>query len=487
MIQIEDILNILKEKNPEAIPDVVRAYDIANDAHNGVMRESGEPYITHPLTVAKYALDCEIYDKELLCAALLHDVVEDTNVTLEDIEKSHGKTVAELVDGVTKIRRMNFTTKQDQNSANVRKLVTSMKRDMRIVLIKLFDRLHNMRTLQYKKPEKQIENARETMELYIPMSLLIGTYQVKSELEDLSLMYLEPGIYQDILGKREELGKIERAYLQEIKKNIAAILREENIPSEILIRTRNVCTIWRKIKKGCSIDSISDVFYLKILVDEVKDCFAALNCVHGTVPPINGRLKDYIYTPRTNHYRSLHTTGCDKNGKIIKTKIRTHNMDKVSAYGLPAYWNIDPNLKPKEFPRKMTFEETQEELRKQLKTLDEMDSSIIDNNAFFEVLKREMLAEEHVYINTPDKGTIELPAGSTALDLACTAYPELLDVMTGVIINEKRCPVSTVLENNDTVQIDTKGTINIEDWEKAVHTFSGKNKIKMLIDRQNAQ
>ena len=487
MIQIEDILNVLKEKNPEAIPDVVRAYEIADEAHNGVTRESGEPYIIHPLSVAKNALDCEIYDKELLCAALLHDVVEDTNVTLEDIEKSHGKTVAELVDGVTKIRRMNFTTKEDQNNANARKLVTSMKKDMRIVLIKLFDRLHNMRTLQYKKPEKQIENARETMELYVPMSLLIGTYQVKSELEDLALMYLEPGIYQDILGKREELGKVKKAYLQEIKQQLEAILKEDNIPSDILIRTRNICTIWRKIKKGCSMDGIEDVFYLKILVDKVKDCFAALNYVHATISPINGRFKDYMNTPRTNHYRSLHTKGYAKNGMVIKTKIRTHNMDKVSAFGLPAYWNIDPNLPPQELVRRMTLEETQEELRKQIKPLDEMDASIIDNNVFFKVLKKEMLAEEHVYINTPDKGTVELPAGSTALDLACTAYPELLDVMTGVIINEKRCPLNTILENNDTVQIDTKGTIDIEDWENAVHTFSGKNKIKILIDRQNSQ
>ena len=486
MISINDIVEVLKQKNPTAIEDVMKAYEIAEEAHNGVQRESGEPYIIHPLHVAQNLLDLEIYDKDTICAALLHDVVEDTTVTLEDIEKALGKTVSELVDGVTKMRRMNFTTKQAQNSANTRKIVTSMNKDMRVILIKLADRLHNMRTLQYKKREKQVANAKETMELYVPLSLLIGTYQIKSELEDLSLMYMEPNAYQDVLAQREELGKTVKVYLQEIKTKLEAILKEQNIPNDILVRTRNVCTIWRRIKKGYAIDDIFDVFYLKVLVDEVNDCYTALRYVHEMIPPINGRGKDYIFTPKTNHYRSLHTTGCDKNGKIIKTKIRTYGMDRVSAFGLPAYWNIDPNLKASEFPRRKTFAETQEELVRQCRSIQEIDSSIIDDNAFFAALKDDMLAKEHVYVTIPGKGKIELPKGSTALDLVCHTCPELLDVMTGVIINEKKCPVNTILENEDTVRIDTKGVVNREDWENAVRTFSGKNKIRLLTNGQTA-
>ncbi|MBP5679277.1 MAG: bifunctional (p)ppGpp synthetase/guanosine-3',5'-bis(diphosphate) 3'-pyrophosphohydrolase, partial [Bacilli bacterium] len=406
MMEIQDIISILKEKNQEAIPDVIKAYEIAESAHRGTLRESGEPYIIHPLHVTKNLLDMEIYDKDTLCAALLHDVVEDTEVTLEDIEHALGKTVRELVDGVTKMRRMNFPTKKEQNDANERKIVSSLTKDMRIVIIKLADRLHNMRTLQYKKPIKQKQNAVETMRLYVPLSLYIGAYQVKSELEDLALMYMEPGEYQDILGQREELGKVERAYLQEIKTKMEAILKEQNIPNDILVRTRNIGTIWRKIRKGYELKNIYDIFYLKVLVEEVNDCYRTLRYVHELIPPINGRLKDYIFTPRTNDYRSLHTTGCDQNGKDIKTKIRTIGMDKVSANGKTAYWIINPNLKEGEFPRRKSIPETQAEIVQnvQCKMLQEHDSTLMDDEEFLEAITQETLAE-HIYINMPDKGT----------------------------------------------------------------------------------
>jgi len=489
MIQIKDIISVLEEKNKEAIPDVMKAYELASYAHDGVYRESGEPYITHPLHVAKNLLDMEIYDRDTICAALLHDVVEDTDITLEDIENSINPVVAELVDGVTKMRRMNFSTKEAQNQANTRKIITSLTKDVRIIAIKLADRLHNMRTLEYKKPHKQKENAVETMELFVPLSLSIGAYQVKSELEDLALMYIEPGYYQEILGKREELAKVEKTYLEELKRKIQAILKEKNIPNEILIRTKNVCNIYRKISKGYKMENIYDLFYLKILVEEVDDCYRTLRFVHQITPPINGRFKDYIFNPRTNHYQSLHTTGSDMNGKLVKTKVRTFDMDKVSAFGIPAYWNIDPNKKSGEFPRRKTQEETQEEIRQHLqfaKKLQEIDTSFHSDNEFIKGIKEELLTE-HVYVYTHSGEIIELPLGSTALDFACQVHPELLDTMTGVIINGKQCPVNTILDNNDTVQIDTKGIVNRSDWENAVHTFSGKNKIKLLMNRQNSQ
>ncbi len=235
-------------------------------------------------------------------------------------------------------------------------------------------------------------------------------------------------------------------------------------------------------------ENIYDLFYLKILVNEVDECYRTLRIVHQNIPPINGRFKDYIYTPRTNHYQSLHTTGSDMNGKLIKTKVRTFDMDKVSAFGISAYWNINPNKREEEIPLRKTHAQTQEEIRRDLqfaKKLQEIDSSFRDDDDFIEGIKHDLLTE-HVYVYTHSGETIELPLGSTALDYACQVTPELLDKMTGVLINGKEVPVNTVLENNDTVQVNTKGIINREDWEDSVHTMNGKYRIKLLTDRQKS-
>lgn len=486
MVKVEELIKRLEEKNKEAIPLFKKAYQMAESAHSGVFRESGEPYITHPLEVVKNLLDIEVYDTDTLCAALLHDVVEDTSITLEDIRNTINPTVAELVDGVTKMRRMNFSTEEEQVFANTRKIINGLTKDIRIILIKLADRLHNMRTLTYKRPAKQKENAIETMELFVPLALSIGAYQVKSELEDLALMYIEPNVYDEILGRREEYAKVENAYLEELKRKLQKVLQERNIPNEILLRTRNVCSIYRKIVKGYEMKNIYDIFYLKILVQEIDDCYRTLRQVHAITPPINGRFKDYIFNPRTNHYQSLHTTGADTNGKLVKTKIRTFDMNKVSAYGIPAYWNLDPKKPETEFPTRKTIAETQAEIREKLqfaKRLQEIDSSFRENRDFFREIKQELLTE-HVYVYTHSGEIIELPMGSTALDFACQVHPDELDAMTGVIVNGKQVPVNTILRNNDTVQIDTNGMVNREDWENSVKTYNGKTKIKVLINRQ---
>ena len=482
---MEEIIKILKSNNPDAIPMVMKAYELADYAHDGIMRESGDPYITHPINVCLNLLNMEIYDQDTLCAALLHDVVEDTEITLSDISHLINPDVAELVDGVTKMRRMNFSTKEEQSQANTRKIINGLTKDVRIILIKLADRLHNMRTLEYKRPNKQKENSLETMELFVPLALSIGAYQIKSELEDLSLQYIEPGYYHDILEKREKLAVKEKSYLEEMRRKLKSILAEKEIPNDILIRTKNVCNIYRKILQGYEMENIYDLFYLKILVNEVDDCYRTLHCVHRNTPPINGRFKDYIFNPRTNHYQSLHTTVSDQNGKLIKTKIRTFDMDKVSAFGISAYWNISPDKSLDEIPTRKTKEETQNEIREKLqfaKKLKEIDSSFEGNGDFIKEIKHELLTE-HVYVYTHSGEIIELPLGSTALDFACQVFPELLDQMTGVIVNGKQCSVDTVLDNNDTVQIDTKGIVNREDWENSVHTFKGKNKIRILINR----
>ena len=488
MISLNDILKELVEKNPSAIRDVKKAYEMAEKAHNGIFRESGEPYITHPLHVAKNLLEMEIYDKDTICAALLHDVVEDTDITLQDIEKDINPTVAELVDGVTKMRRMNFSTKKEQSDANTRKIITGLNKDVRIILIKLADRLHNMKTLEFKKPQKQKENAIETMELFVPLALSIGAYKIKSELEDLALFYIEPDIYKKIEEKRNQLGIQEKAYLEEIRQKLIEILKCENIPNEIIIRTKNICNIYKKVIKGYEVQNIYDLFYLKILVEEVNDCYRTLAFVHRNNPPINGRFKDYIYNPRTNHYQSLHTTVSDMNGKIIKTKIRTFDMDKVSAFGIPAYWNINPDKPVIEIPHRKSQEETQKEIQETLqfaKKLQEIDGSFSENSDFIKEVKQELLTE-HVYVYTNSGEIIELPLGSTALDFACQVHPDLLDVITGILVNGKESPVNRVLKNNDRVQVITNGIINRSNWENSVHTFSGKQKIRILNNRQKS-
>ena len=488
MISITDITNVLKEKNPDAIDLVLKSYKLAEFAHEGVYRESGEPYITHPLNVALNLLRMEVYDRDAICAALLHDTVEDNeDISLEDVANTINPEVAELVDGVTKMRRMNFSTKKDQNNANTRKIIRGLTKDLRIILIKLADRLHNMNTLQYKKPEKQKANAIETMKLFVPLSQAIGAYQIKSELEDLSLSYIEPDVYKRIEERRNNLAIQERHYLEEMKNKIALILKEKDIPNDILIRTKNVCNIYNKILQGYQIENIYDLFYLKILVDEVDDCYRTLSFVHRNNPPINGRFKDYIYNPRTNYYQSLHTTVSTPDGRLRKVKIRTHDMDKVSAYGISAYWNIDPNKSEVEIPHKKTKEETQEGIRNYLqfaKKLTEIDDSYKTDADFIEEISHELLTE-HVYVYKNTGEIIELPKGSTALDFACQVYPDKLDVITGMIVNGKTVPFSKELRNNDRVDIDTKGLIDHSSWENSVTTFNGKHKIYLLNKKKN--
>ena len=459
MIKIDDIIDVLMNNNPDAIPDVLKAYRMAEIAHGNVYRESGEPYITHPLHVAMNIINMEIFDSDTICAALLHDVVEDSDITLEDIAEEINPTVSELVDGVTKMRRLNFSTKEQQVQANTRKIINGLTKDVRIILIKLADRLHNMQTLEFKKPIKQKENAIETIELFVPLALSIGAYQIKSELEDLALSYIEPDAYKRIVDERQALAEREKSYLMEIKIKLSKILSSNDIPNDIFIRTNNIYKIYKKLAKGYKMENIYDLFYLKILVQEVDDCYRALQYVHRNNPPINGRFKDYIFNPRTNHYQSLHTTVTDKQGKIFKAKIKTYDMDKVSAFGIPAYWNISPDKDEYEVPLRKTMEETQDEIRTSLqfaKKLQEIDFAFSSDEEFIAEVKKSLLTE-HVYVYNHSGEIIELPVGSTVLDYVCQIHPDLLDKTTGVLVNGKEAPNNRVLRNNDTVQVITKG------------------------------
>lgn len=447
MITIEDILEELKKHNAteQDLENVKKSFHLASDIHKNQFRQSGEPYIIHPLNVAKNALNMEIYDADTICACLLHDTIEDgEDFSKEDIARIINPTVSELVDGVTKMRRMNFSTKEEQVLANTRKITNGLSKDVRIILIKLADRLHNMETLDFKKAEKQRENAVETMEIFVPLALSIGAYKIKSDLEDLALKYIEPDAYKQISYQKQKLQEQKKEHLEEIKYKINEILKAKEIPSQILLRTKNICTTYKKILEGYELENIYDLFYLKILVEEVDDCYRTLGLVHGEYPHINGRLKDYISNPKTNLYQSLHTT-VSANSIPTKVKIRTYDMDKVTAYGVSALWNIKNG---------MTKEETQEYIKKHIpfiKVLMEIDENSKNNYDFISQANKRLFTE-HIYVYDKDR-TIELPYGSTAFDFICTIYPELIDKPVDIIVNEKVVGQDYDLNNTDRVEV----------------------------------
>ena len=479
MVTIEMIIQELREHGiPEKkLLEVERAYLIAKEIHKNQFRQSGEPYIIHPLHVAMNVIRMKVYDPDTISAALLHDTVEDAEVefTKEDVAELINPTVAELVDGVTKMRRMNFSTKNDQRLANTRKIINGLTKDVRIIIIKLADRLHNMQTLEYKTPEKQKENAIETMELFVPLALSIGAYQIKNQLEDLALQYIEPEEYKRIKEQKDCLQEARESYLREIADKIREILKQRNIPEDIIFRTQTICSVYKKLKQGYKMENIYDLFYLKILVEEVEDCYQTLFVVHRNSPPINGRFKDYIFNPRTNFYQSLHTTVSDTKGNLVKVKIRTFDMDAVAGFGIPAYWSIRDGK---------THEETQEIIRKKCqfaKKLIEIDESFKDNQEFIDQIKSELLTE-HIYVYTHDGDIVELPVGSTAMDLACQLKPEMLDKIESVIVNGIEAPLDQKLKDQDRVQVKISGKSNHQHLEQYANTPMAKQKLKQISE-----
>ena len=306
-ITLNDLLVKLEEYNKEEVEIVKKAYEYADNLHSGQKRQSGEPYISHPLNVA-YILAEMHADRDTICAGLLHDTLEDTNITKEDIAHDFNQNIANLVDGVTKLSKMNFSSKQDQNYANTRKIITGITEDVRIIIIKLADRLHNMRTLQFKSEFKQKENALETMEIFVPLAYYIGAYRIKSELEDLSLRYLKPDMYKRIEERKLKLEEKSEASLKEMLYKIQTLLNDNNIPNEIKVRTKNIYGIYKRLNEGHKLSDIHDLLALKIMVESIANCYYTLGMIHKEYHPINDKFKDYICNPKTNMYQSLHTT-----------------------------------------------------------------------------------------------------------------------------------------------------------------------------------
>ena len=480
-LTLKDLLDKLKIYNPDEVGVIERAYEYADTLHQGQVRQSGEPYISHPLNVV-YILTNMHADRDTICAGLLHDTLEDTNVTKEDIAHDFNQNVANLVDGVTKLSKMNFSSKQDQNYANTRKIITGIAEDVRIIIIKLADRLHNMRTLEFKSEFKQKENALETIEIFVPLAYYIGAYRIKSELEDLSLKYLKPDMYKRIEERKLGLEESSNECLKEILYKIKALLNEKNIPNEIKVRTKNIYGIYKKLNEGHKLSDIHDLLALKIMVDEVANCYYTLGMIHQEYHPINGKFKDYICNPKTNMYQSLHTTVFGPDDRLVQTQVRTFNMDKVASFGLTVYWDEQKGK---------ARDVMQDDLKQKFQffnSLIEINSMFGDNQQFVNQIKTELFADR-IYVYTTKGDIIELPKGATPIDFAYSIHQHVAESMVGAKINGKIVPITTKLKNTDVVEIITSKTASGPklDWIKSIKTNSAKNKIVSYLKKQSKE
>ncbi len=476
-ITLNDLLIKLEEYNKEEVEIVKKAYLYAGNLHSGQKRQSGEPYISHPLNVA-YILAEMHADRDTICAGLLHDTLEDTNITKEDIAHDFNQNIANLVDGVTKLSKMNFSSKQDQNYANTRKIITGITEDVRIIIIKLADRLHNMRTLQFKSEFKQKENALETMEIFVPLAYYIGAYRIKSELEDLSLRYLKPDMYKKIEERKIKLEETSNDCLKEMLHKIQILLNDKSIPNEIKVRTKNIYGIYKRLNEGHKLSDIHDLLALKIMVDEVANCYYTLGMIHKEYHPINDKFKDYICNPKTNMYQSLHTTVFGPDDRLVQIQIRTFDMDKVASFGLTAYWDEQKgkarDVMQDDLKQKFQF----------FKSLTEINSMFGDNQQFVNQVKCELFADR-VYVYTTKGDIIELPKGSTPIDFAYKIHTDIGNTMVGAFVNDEYVPIDYMLQNKDRVRIITDDLSYgpREEWIDKAQTSLAKRKIKEFNKR----
>ena len=440
---IDNLLEIVRNYNPEEVDTIRKAYDYAEVLHKGQYRQSGEPYITHPLNVA-YILAEMHADRDTVCAGLLHDTLEDTDTTKEDIADVFNKNIANLVDGVTKLAKMNFSSKEEQNLANTRKIITGITSDVRIIIIKLADRLHNMRTLEFKSEFKQKENALETMEIFVPLAYYIGAYRIKSELEDLSLKYLKPDMYKKIAEKKLNVEASSNVYLQEMLSKIQRLLNDKSIPNEIKIRTKNIYGINKKMNEGYKLNNIHDLLALKIVVENIDNCYKTLGIVHSLYNPFNSRFKDYLHNSKTNNYSSIHTTVFAPEDKLVQTQIRTFEMDKVASFGLPAYIYVNSEKGRKE---------VQDNLKNKFQffeRLQNIDNMYSNNEEFLNQIKSELFSKQ-IYVYTSDGTKMELPYGSTLIDYAYRINKNIGDHLLYGIVNDIKVTPEYLLQNNDRI------------------------------------
>ncbi len=478
------LIQKIRKYHPSAdVSMIEKAYRIARDAHEGQCRKSGEPYIIHPICVSIILANLEL-DKETIVAGLLHDVVEDTVMTSEEITKEFNEEVALLVDGVTKLTQLSYSMdKVEVQAENLRKMFLAMAKDIRVILIKLADRLHNMRTLQYMKPEKQKEKARETMDIYAPIAQRLGISKIKIELDDLSLKYLEPEVYQDLEHKLNDRKMSREQFIKDIMSDVSQHIVNGGIDAKIDGRVKHLFSIYRKmVNQDKTIDQIYDLFAIRIIVDSVKDCYASLGVIHEMYKPVPGRFKDYISMPKPNMYQSLHTTVVGKNGQPFEIQIRTYEMHKTAEFGIAAHWKYKESSNGKKIGK-----EQEEAKLNWLRQILEWQRDMSDNREFMSLLKNDLdLFSENVYCFTPSGDVKNLPNGSNPIDFAYSIHSAVGNRMIGARINGKLLPIETVLQNGDQVEIITSQNSKgpSRDWLKIVKSAQAKSKINQWFKAQ---
>ena len=480
----QELLSGIRKYHPSADLSLIeKAYQVAADAHKDQKRKSGEPYIIHPLCVGIILADLEM-DKETIAAGLLHDVVEDTVMTYDEIKDEFGEEVAQLVDGVTKLGQLSYSAdKVEVQAENLRKMFLAMAKDIRVIIIKLADRLHNMRTLKYMRPEKQKEKARETMDIYAPIAQRLGISKIKVELDDLSLKYLQPDVYYDLVEKIA-LRKTEREkFVQAIVDQVKSHIDEAGIKAQVDGRVKHFFSIYKKmVNQDKTLDQIYDLFAVRIIVDTVKDCYAALGVIHEMYTPIPGRFKDYIAMPKPNMYQSLHTTLIGPNGTPFEIQIRTFEMHRTAEYGIAAHW------KYKEQSDGKKASGNQEEAKMTwLRQILEWQRDMSDNREFMNLLKSDLdLFAENVYCFTPAGDVKNLPAGSTPIDFAYSVHSAVGNKMVGARVNGKLVNIDYVIQNGDRVEVITSQNSKgpSRDWLKIVKSTQAKNKINQWFKQE---
>lgn len=474
---IEKIISMINQYAPNSNTDMVYvAYRLAEAAHRGQFRKSGALYIDHPVQIAYIAAELEM-DVVGISAALLHDVIEDTPYTFDDIRDLFGIGVAELVDGVTKLRKLQYNTREEQQVENLRKMFLAMAKDIRVVIIKLIDRLHNMRTLKYMRPDKQLAISKETLDVYAPLAHRLGMSKIKSELEDLSLKYLDPIAYEEIRENINQKKEEREAFVGDIMDTLKEKLLELGLKAEVTGRAKHFYSIFRKMyAQNKTIDELYDLFAVRIIVSSIQECYAVLGMVHEMYTPLPLRFKDYVAMPKPNMYQSLHTTVIGPNGTPFEIQIRTHEMHKVAEEGIAAHWKYKEGKSgSSEMDSKLEW----------VRTLLETQVDIIDTDDFMNTLKIDLFSDE-VFAFTPNGKVISLPSKSTVIDFAFAIHTQIGCKMSGAKINGRIVPNNTELQNGDIVEILTSSSVKgpSRDWLKIVKTPHAKNKINQWLKKE---
>lgn len=472
-----EFLEKMKEFNPAYDLDFIgKAYDVANEMHAGQIRKSGEPYLVHPVCVAEILAELGM-DEETIAAGLLHDVIEDTSYSKEDMIREFGEEVAALVDGVTKLGALKFESKEERQAENLRKMFLAMSKDIRVLIIKLSDRLHNLRTINYMTHEKIVEKCQETLDIYAPLAARLGIYTMKMELEDIALKFLEPEAYYDLAEQvSERKGEREDA-INRVVEEIRGALNEIGIKHEIYGRSKHFYSIFKKMKyQHKNLDEIFDLMAVRIIVETVRDCYAVLGMVHTMWKPIPGRFKDYIAMPKPNMYQSLHTTVIGNYGKPFEIQIRTYEMHRIAEYGIAAHWKYKEGIDSDKEEVKLSW------LRQAL----EWQKDVKDPKEFMESLKMDLFSNQ-VFVFTPNGDVIELPAGATPLDFAFKIHTDVGCKCVGAKVNGKMVTIDHELENGNIIEIVTSANAAGPsiDWLKIARSSSARNKIRQWLKKEN--